>query len=348
MSEEQIDSIFNQSEKLLGSPKVYDSEDNFRQMYEIESETEKNERILSNVFNKTVQWADNYSKAISFSCDPPRIAEDRKKLVVPDHTFLVKDGKTYIQFTLSPNITLVTAADPTRSIMRNGKHIEGFEMVNLLFKGKSGKLLDVQSLELMQQAKNIFSFSEYSPFASRKRAYEEDREEGLNIPAYATHPERYQEVVESGGIAFDDEILVTMETAEETDESPIWHPDSFVPRALHENAHIFSTKETVHKRTITDGDIDSERSANAQVLQLVRLLQQRFPEDGFFDFNEMKTILHDQLTEGYGRLHDKNIERKQIVVDATSTQVDQSEIEEMVERIKQRELARIKAKEDNS
>lgn len=296
-------SIFRTEEQLsLNALKVLNSLDVNKELGYTQIEaSEKGDQELTDIFGRTVVLSDVRTDPFSYSSGKVTIDEARRSLRIPEHQFLAKDGQGFYRFFFDPTLSIIVKSPSVTSIMRNGKHVEGFVVEHVVADNTKGESLDLLSLRLGGPVENIFTFSGFDPFYTFERVYSSNETGGFIFPTYKhSRPEDYDRLIKSGKHAYPAQVLLSMPTREH-EKILEWNPSLFQVMLLHENAHAYLAQYPTPTKY---NEIDKERSVNAVALQIARIVDQKFPTLGFFDLPLFKDQIHHQLIEGYGALRE--------------------------------------------
>lgn len=207
---------------------------------------------------------------------------DRETLSLPTPRVLEKDGVLHFEFTMGPNLKIITETNSVETILGLGKFVEGLPIKHVFIGGDDQTTIDITKLRMGDPVANLLSFSGRGSGFSPARSYSE------------------------GGKVYPAEIYITMPT-NKNDGRATWDPDSFKFLFMHENDHAYLSEldlTSVPQRT----SYVIERDANALALNTTRKLQRLFPEANYLNIYEHQHWLEQQLLEGYdtGPIDPKN------------------------------------------
>jgi len=250
-----------------------------------EAKTEvANEKLkeLQSAFMNNVMTVNYDTKAKEFITD-----ERRKSLELFPVRVLQKNGSSYYELSVGPNLKVITSTAESSLFIAPGAEIPCYNTEHVLMSGNAGNTIDLLSLLTGDKARNVFSFSAITPHFKPRRAYFKWFGDNVEIPRNKDNSE------------YGPDVLLTV-PSDIKDGEEMWNSELFAFIVIHENGHA-AYPEDVYA---TQLPIQGERNANSFGLRTIRMLDKQFPMDKFFDISDSRQIARKQMMDGYGGTRD--------------------------------------------
>lgn len=247
---------------------------------------------FTDFFNRTVICVEDWDNLLGGE----RKDSSREVIQPPPFSILEKDGNYYYEIQFGSKLTLITEAKPKTVLFKYFERFEGLPIEHVLVSGDDETVIDLTSIVIGAKAENLLSFS--------------DRNSG-RVP-----PRRYKPS-EDRVLEYGPNVLFCMPVEKgESEDVPIWAPDSAIYLYLHENAHQSLSAAGVEN----DSMYRDEREANALVLNLTRRILRTFPKARYLDATVHRNWIEKQLAEGYDkRMTEADLHKSEYSMDDIAT-----------------------------